>query len=581
MFIKLVKGKTNKKTLVYLTESYRINSKKTAQRHLKCFGNLEDLEKDNPHILAELKEKAKTMSKKDITTLDIDFTAKNKGEHCIKNFGYFFLKAIYNELEINKFLEKNNKYKTDYDLNKVLELLVFSRILQPQSKSSTVKNKKVFFEDYDISLNDCYRSLNIINELKTSLEVHLDKKVVEKYGRDSTLNFYDVTNYYFEKPYEDIDTLKSDGTIEKEAIIKTGLGKDKKYDLPIVQMGLLIDNNGLPRTHKIFPGNKADITTLVESLEELKENFSSEKIILTADKGLNSGSNIAYLLDSNNGYIVSQKVRGSSKEFKEIVLNDEDYIYNQDKTFKSKSFIQTRTIKYNKKNTDGSEEKCSKEVTEKVVCLWSKNYDDRSKIERAKLEERIDNLVKQPTKLASMNKKGLKKYILQNEINKETGEVEHTKTIVKKNIKKLEEDSKFDGYYAIITSETELETSQVIEKYRGLWRIEESFKVIKSDFEARPIYLKNNDRIKAHFMVCFLSLLIIRILQLKTGFKYSSTQIIETLKEVNVSYLEKGIYSVIRNEKDIYLELEKIFNVNFDVDYIRTETINAKKREIT
>lgn len=404
------------------------------------------------------------------------------------------------------------------------------------------------------------------------MEIHLDKHITKEYGRNKTLNFYDVTNYYFEIPYDD----ENEGSLRK-----TGLGKDKKFELPIVQMGLLIDNNGIPITHKIFPGNTADISTLISAVDDIKKSFNSEKIILTADKGLNSGGNLAYLIENNNGYIVSQKIRGSNKKFKGIVLDEEGYEYNKEKTFKVKSFIQTRTIKYTKTNSEGEEEKLSKDVTEKVVCLWSKNFDSRSKKERNKLEKRIDDLINRPDKLKAINKKGIKKYIIETEVNKETGEFEHTETIRTKDTDKLLEEEKFDGYYAIISSELELSSSEIIEKYRGLWRIEESFRIMKSDFDARPVYLRNTERIKAHFMICFLGLLILRILQLKTNFKYSSAEIITSLNEANVCYLEKGIYAVIRPKREFYLKLEEIFEVDFNVDYIKREHVNAKKRNIT
>jgi transposase len=411
MFIKLSKNKNAKFTKVYLVEGYRDENNKVKHRTIHCYGNLEELEIEDPDILEKLKIKAKNMPKNEVV-ITHNLLASNSEQEKDKNYGYFFLDSIYKDLAITDFIGNYNfESKFKYDLDEILRLLTFGRILNPMSKKATVENQDSYFENFNVDLKSVYKSLSNLSEMKIDLQNHLNERVTSTYGRDASLVFYDVTNYYFETEIE--DDLK-----------KKGPSKEKK-STPIVQMGLLIDSNGLPIAYDLFPGNTHDSSTLIPFIENMRKQYNFGKVILTADKGLNSGKNLAYLKSKNDGYIVSQKIRGMSKTFINEVLSEEGYACNAKGTFKIKSFLRDRETK---------DENGNKVVLkEKVVCFWSKDFDDREKHKREKLEERITAYLESPAKLKSSNSYGIKKYLKLQNIDKETGEIEEIEPHVKFN----------------------------------------------------------------------------------------------------------------------------------------------------
>lgn len=557
MFIRLSKGNTAKFTKVYLVEGYRDENGKSKQRIIHSYGNLEDLEAVDPNILEKLRLDAKNIPKNEVK-ITLNLLDSNTATSKDKNYGYFFLDNIYKSLGIANFIksykiEKNFKY----DLDEILRLLTFSRILNPMSKKATVENQDGYFEDFNVDLKSVYKALSNFEEIKIDLQNHLNEKVTSTYGRDASLVFYDVTNYYFETEIE--DNLK-----------KKGMSKENKKT-PIVQMGLLIDSNGLPIAYDLFPGNTHDSSTLIPFIKNMRKQYNFGKIILTADKGLNSGKNLAYLKSKNDGYIVSQKIRGMTKSFVNEVLSEESYAYNAKGTFKIKSFLRDREIK------DENGEKVV--LKEKVVCFWSKDFDDREKHKRERLEERITEYLKSPAKLKSSNNYGVKKYLKLQNIDTETGEIEDIEPYVEFDEEKYKRDVGLDGYYAIVTSELELSNEEVIEKYRGLWKIEESFRVLKSDLEGRPVYVKIEKHVEGHFLVCFIALLISRILEMKLENKHSVSKIQESLKNATCREITNGIYSL-NKQNETYKKLEEVFKVEMDYKNVRIESLRKYRKEI-
>jgi transposase len=557
MFVRVTKSPTAKFSKVYLVEGYRDENGKTKQRIIKCYGNLEELEAEDPDVLSKLKAEAKSIPK---NTVNISLNLNDLNSDMIKdqNYGSFFLEHIYEELGISKFIKKQfNKSKHKYDLNEILKLLVFGRILDPASKKVTVEKQNEFFDSFSVTLDSVYASLSQFNELKDDLQYHLNQRVTELYGRDASLVFYDVTNYYFE--------------IDKEDDLKRkGMSKENKKS-PIVQMGLLIDRNGLPIAYHLFPGNTNDTSTLIPFINEMRDKYNLGRIILTADKGLNSGKNLSYLTSNNDGYIVSQKVRGASKAFVNKVLEDEGYVYNSNETFKIKSFYREHEVK----NELG--EKVT--LKEKVVCFWSKDYDDREKKKREELEVRIQEYLDSPAKYKASNRHGIKKYLILQNLDKETGEIEKIEPFLEFDKIKYDRDVSLDGYYVLISSEVKLSEKKIIEKYRNLWKIEESFRVLKTDLSARPVYVRRNDHVEGHFLICFVSLLIARILELKLENKYSISKIQNALKNATCRKLYNGIYSL-NKQDEVFRSIEKSFNVSLDNKFVRVEEIRNYKKEI-
>lgn len=495
---------------------------------------------------------------KNQVNLTLNLSDSNDEMEMDKNYGYFFLEKLYNELGLPQFFKsQKRKRKHVFDLNKIFQLLLYGRVLQPDSKKATFENKDAYFESFDVTLNSVYESLSLMKGIKEDLQLHLHEQISQIHGRDTSLVFFDVTNYYFESDLE--NDLK-----------QVGVSKEKRTT-PIVQMSLAIDRAGLPVGYDLFSGNNHDSTMLIPALKNMKNRYNLGRVILTADKALNSGKNLAFLVENSDGYIVSQKVRGASKTFIKEILKEEGYVYNSTKTFKIKSFFRERKTK----NEKGEEII----LKEKVVSFWSADYDAREKHKRAKLEEKIKEYLENPSKYKASNRYGVKKYLKEIEIDTATGEVEDKKILLEFESDKYERDLALDGHYALVTSELEMSDEEIIERYRGLWKIEESFKVLKSDLEGRPVYVRREDRIEGHFLICFVALLLARILENKLKNQYSIKRIQESLRNATCRIITNGIYSL-NKQDEVYREIEKTFGVSFNYKNIRVEQMRSYRKEI-
>lgn len=556
MYIKITKSPTSKNQQVYLIEGYRDKTGKVKHRIIKKYGLLAELQKDNPDILEELNLEAKTLTKSrqnEIVTIEIDLVNQVKKPEQLKNYGYFFLESIYGELKIDKFINKTAKQlNSSYDLNQALKLLVFSRILKPASKLETINNQNTYFDSFNVSLESAYRSLEVLSQINDDLQAMLHQEISKQYNRDCSIVFYDVTNYYFE-------TEKSDDFRKK------GFCKEGKKS-PLVSMGLFIDTNGIPIGYHLFPGNTHDSQTLIPILDKFREKFKLGKITVTADKGLNSGENLRYLANNNDSYIVSQKIRGARKEFINEVLNEQGYQYNKENTFKIKTILKDRIVN-------------NQVLKEKVVIFWSKNYQQRELHKRIILEQKIDDFIDNPHKYKASNRFGIKKYLKEHKIDSKTGEVTQEKTFLTFDQKKYEHDCSLDGYYAIITNELTLSAQEIISKYRGLSKIEESFRVMKTDLEARPVYVRNKERIKGHFLICYIALTISRILEHKLDHQHSVRKIQTALNTASCLPLERGIYALSKQD-EVFKSICQKYNVSFDDKYMKLERIRKNKQLI-
>lgn len=559
MFIATTKSPSTGRISVYLKEGYRDQNGKVKHRNLKFYGFLDELEAQDPTILQTLRDEAKQKTKKDVNflTLGIDLrqTTQTKTR---KNYGYIFLESIYNKLNIPSFIKAYSESKDfKYDLDSILKLLVYSRALNPESKKKTYEKKSnYFFELKDFSLDDVYRSLDQLTVMKDDLMIHLNKEIVSQGLRDVSLVFYDVTNYYFE-------SVSFDGFKER------GVSKENK-ETGIVQMGLFIDNNGIPITYELFPGNTNDLSTMRPILEKIKKDFNLGKITIVADKGNNSKSNLALIDGYGDDYIISQRIRNRGNMYSDIVLDDEGYIYNKDKSFKYKLVEFEKEI-----DIDGK----TKVLKEHLMCFWSKDEEDYQRSKRGLLDEKIEKYISEPALLNASNSFGIKKYFKKIKIDKKTGEVIKGKDTYVFNKDKYERDIALDGYYTIVTNNLELNPLDIIGHYRKLSKIEESFKITKSDLEGRPIYVWTKPHIEGHFLTCYLALLIYRLLQIKLDNKYPVHQIKEALNQASIIPLEQDIFISI-DKSEVTHKLFKTYQTNELNDYVRLETIRSTIKKI-
>lgn len=539
-------SKTGRTQLAIVHGYYDPIKKTTRAKTIKSIGYLDVLEKEYDDPIAYFTEMTKKMDEefRENKEITFSFSSSSKMEMDTRemNLGYFALSNLYHQLEINKFFNKYQRNKKiEYNLSKVMELLVYSRILDPSSKKKAYDNKERYFEKFDFSLDDVYRALSYFNECKDTLQTFLHKQICDKYNRDTSLVYYDVTNYYFELDYQ--DELK-----------RKGVSKEHRPE-PIVQMGLLMDSNSIPISYRLFPGNTNDCETLLPILSDLKKTYNAERMVVVADKGLNTYKNIVLNTIRGNGYVFSQSIRKAHKELKDYVLDQSGYSVSEN-GFKIKSRIYPKEVTI--QDIKGKSKKVR--IDEKQVIFYSPDYAARAKHDREATIKKAYDLITNPSKYNSSTSYGCTKYIKNISFNKETGEITNGKAL-SFNADKLREDEKYDGYYAIITSELDKSDSEIIEIYRGLWKIEESFKITKSTLETRPVYVSREDHIQGHFLTCFLSLLLLRILEQKLNHKYSIPALIDALKSYNAINLDSNIYKLTCYNQ----ALEDIGNA-FDVD---------------
>jgi transposase len=437
---------------------------------------------------------------------EIDPTNEDECYSNPKNIGYFLLDGLYDSLGIYDVLNLHkSRRKLGYDLNGLAKLLIFGRVLEPDSKFGTFESRGRYLFDVASSetLIDIYRALDSLHEKAESIQKRMNLKIAASVGRNTEMCFYDVTNYYFEIGENDGDAVDSNGNIIRKGLRKKGVSKEKRGE-PIVQMGLFIDDNGIPIAYRLFPGNNTDQTTLRPALKKTIDDMKLGRVIVVADGGLNSGPNIAHLLDHGNGYILSKSTKKSDKEVKAWMLDEDGYTWNENKTFKVKSIIRKRKIK----GADGR----LREITEKLVCYWSKKHYDRELHENAKFIEYLGSVIDHPDKLKDKQKK-IEKFLVEQQVDKETGEVLETQKHLSIDEDKVQQYLDLLGYYTIMTSETDKSDREIINKYHGLSRIEDSFRITKSNLEGRPVFVHTPEHINAHFLICFIALTMIRLIQ--------------------------------------------------------------------
>jgi len=562
-----------KGTYLIIEEKYRDKEKKQARtKHHKTLGYVHDLQKDFPDPIAHFKEIVAQMNaeekRKKKLTIDIDLKEKLTEEsHTRYNLGYAVIMKIYYELELDRFLNNKARHETfEYNTNSIMTLLTITRILIPSSKKRSYEYKDMFFERFDFELYDIYRALTHFSKIGEECQRFISDQINTKFGRDTSLIYFDITNFYFE-----ID--------KPDDFRKRGKEKNNRPD-PIVQMALAMDANGIPIYYKLFPGNTNDSKTLIPVFKDVCVRFNPGRVIAVADMGCTSSDNIYFLKGGArdkrvNGYVFSFSIRKGSEKFKKYVLNDTGYLDRDGKPlkegydYKVKSRIEVREIKVTMKNGT----KKSMLIDEKQVFFWSEKYANKARTEREEFINKALDIIADPKKHNKSTVHGAAAYIKNITFDKKTGEIleEPGKALLLDEVK-AEEDAKYDGYYCIITSELEMPDQRVIEIYRGLSDIEDNFKVSKSDLDIRPVHVSREDRINAHVLTCFISLVILRLIQKKTDYRFTPEQIITCLNEISCSHEHTNLYLFDYRSK-ISDALGKAFGIDFTNKRLRLNEI--------
>ena len=580
---------SNGKTYCSIVDGFLMNGK-VKQKVIQKYGYLSDLDAKYGDGIKFLNSELERLKKEFQTkvTNTIDLNEYSNFDDDTFNIGYAYLKQIYKDFGIDDVL-KQKQYSTniEFSLPKACELLTYSRIINPGSIKYSFEHKNQFFEPFDLTLDDLYRSLKPILDCKENIFKNIWNNTKDKYNRDASTSYYDCTNYYFEIEYDDKDEIDENGNIIKKGLRKRGPEKNHRPD-PIVEMGLLMDKTGFPISYNIFPGNTSEKETLIPEVKKIKRRHNIDKVIVVADKGLNDSENMIKLsgldLDKSNrdGYIYAQTIRGATDEFKAWVLKQSDYIKDtikdedgNDITFKHKSRIYPR--KMNIERTDkgltksGNKRKQSILVDQKQMVYYSEKYAKKQKKDRQMVIEKAKDLIKNPSHYTKSTSYGAAGYVKNIAFDTKTGEVVDGSNL-SLNLDKIKEDELYDGYYAIVTSEENISDLELRNIYKKLTKIEETFKITKSEFNARPINVRIEDHIDALFLICFISLVIIRVLQAESNNRYSLKCLLEKIKTFECTHECGNIYKFIRYSPEIQY-LNRKFNLDLDKKYSTREKI--------
>jgi transposase len=576
MNLRQTTSKQNDRVYLSIVKGYRDkDTGKVRSKTVQSLGYLDELQKQYEDPVTHFQELARQMTKQENEKNKLTISL-NMGEqlaadsHDRKNLGYAAILKIYHALELDRFFKNKARHeKFEFNTNAIMILLIISRLLSPGSKKKAFEEKGNYFERFDFSLADIYRALSHYVKIAKDCQRWIHEQIAKAYGRNTTTIYYDVTNFYFE-----ID--------QQNEFRRFGKSKENRHN-PIVQMGLAMDSDGVPLHYELFPGNKLDKETFRTVIGEVRRNYGTGRVIVVADMGIITGDNIYYLKGgekekSLNGYVFSFSVRGGASDFKAYCLSDEGYAGRREgkpaplneADFKIKSRRIARDIQV----TMQSGRKAKKIVYEKQVVFWSKKYADKAGAEREELVKKAMALVSDPKKYSKATSYGAAKYVKNIKFDEKSGEVmeDGGKSVFDQD--KVTEEAKYDGYYAIVTSELGMSDDEVIDTYRGLWEIEESFRITKGTLEARPVYVSREDRIQAHFLTCFISLVIVRLLQKQTKRVYSCDKIIDCLNKISCSLEHENIY-LFDYRSDISDSIGNALGIDFTKKRLRLAEIKA------
>ena len=479
------------------------------------------------------------------------------------NCGYLFLEKIYHELKINKICNIiSNKYKFEFDLNNILSRLIYGRIIFPASKLATNESSRKFIEQPDFELHHIYRALEVISKEIDFIQSELYKNSLEISKRNSSILYYDCTNYFFE--------------IEQEEGLKQyGKSKENRPN-PIVQMGLFMDGDGIPLAFNINAGNTNEQITLTPLEQKILDDFKLSKFVVCTDAGLASNANRKFNDKENRAFITTQSIKKLKKHLIDWSISPEGWHLNNDtKTYNINDLEQTEETTKSYKDKTFYKERWINEndLEQKLIVTYSikyKNYQRQirnSQIERAKIA--INN---SSIKLKKVNQNDYKRFVNKIKVTSD-GEIAEIETYSINN-DLITKEEMFDGFYAVCTNLDD-DVNSIIKINHRRWEIEESFRIMKSEFKARPVYLKRDERIKAHFTTCFLALVLHRFLEKKLDEKFTGQEIIQTLRDMNFLESVGDGYIPTYTRTNLTDALHEIFN--FRTDY-EINTIKQMKK---
>lgn len=557
-------SKSKNTTIYYLSGSVRVGNK-TTTKTVEKIGTYDEIKKicgdmdplDWAKEYAAKRTAEEKAHKQDIIMRYSSSALIDKNVRRSCNAGYLFLQDIHYSLGLDKICNSiSEKYKFDYDLNDILSMLVYSRIIAPGSKLSSLENAQKFLEQPKCELHQVYRALEVIAKENDFFQAELYKNSQKVVNRKKEVLYYDCTNYYFEIENEDV-------------FRKYNVSKEHRPN-PIVQMGMFMDADGIPLAFSVFDGNQNEQPSMSPLEQKIIKDFEASDFIVCTDAGLSSTANRKFNSIQGRGFVTTQSIKKLKGFLQDFCLEDDGwYLPGSNKKYKlseldeetdyEKVFYKDRWINENN-------------LEQHLIVTYSIKYRNYQRTIRERQIERAKKFVESPSKLTKNRANDPKRFIEQGHCTPD-GEIA-SKTITSLNQKQIDNEAKYDGLYAVCTN-LEYDVSSIIKINQKRWEIEECFRIMKTEFKARPVYLSRKDRITAHFTTCFTALVIYRILEQKLNEKYTCEELIDTIRSMDMLIAPGEGYIPTYTRTDITDALHDAFG--FRTDYQITSQKNMIK----
>ena len=560
--MRVTTSKSKNSESFYITQSYTNSQGKSTSKTIRKLGSLAELSKrlhtDRDGVLAWANEQARLetaryKSEKEDALVMVPFHSnKLMDYHKQKLFtgGYLFLQSIYYGLKMDSICRKiKSRYKFEYDLNAILSDLIYTRVLVPSSKSSSFRTAKQFLEPPTYRLHDVYRALSVLAREMDFIQAEVYKNSFFLGSRNDQILYYDCTNYYFEIEQEDGDK-------------KYGKSKEHRPN-PIIQMGLFTDGDGLPLAFSLFPGNQNEQKSLKPLETKILQQFGCEKFIYCSDAGLASEDNRAFNHMGQRSFIVTQSI-------KKLPAEDRTWALDRNGFKRLSDDVSMDITKLSEDDKDQlyykDEPFTTKKLHQRLIITYSPKYASYQKAVRAEQIARAEKMVANGTlKKQRKNPNDPARFV--NKI-AATEEGEKAKIHYYLDLDKIAEEEMYDGLYAVCTDLLDDDVADILKVSEGRWQIEDCFRTMKTDFEARPVYLTREDRIKAHFLTCFLSLLHFRLLKRSLKDAYTTEQLLQTLRNIKFADVEEQGFMPVYERQKITDDLHETCGFRTDYQFI-------------
>lgn len=546
---------------LYIAKSVYKNGRTTSHR-VEKLGTIEQIQDKigpdkDPYEWAKERAVELTRLEKE-ENLDITITLSNsdlieKGKQNLFNGGYLFLSKIFYELKLDVMCKEiSSRYKFDFDLSAILHDLICARVIYPSSKLSTFEQANKFLEKKHYELQHVYRALDILAKEQATIQQHLYKSSTKVIERNTQVLYYDCTNFFFEIE-------------EAEGLKQYGKSKENR-PLPIVEMGLFLDGNGLPLGFSIHPGNTNEQTTLKPLEQQIIRDYELSKLVICTDGGLSSKTNKQFNSIMDRSYITVQSLKKLKQHIKAWATDTKGWKRSgseQEIDISEIELIDNPHTYYKERwiNENG--------VEERLIVSFSPKYKLYQQTIRNTQVERANKMIRNGANRKGKNQNDPARFIKTIQTTKNGELAEDTQ--LELNLERIKQEELYDGFYGVVTN-LEDDVRDIINVNKRRWEIEETFRIMKSEMKARPVYLKKDERIESHFLTCFIAVLFYRILEQKLNDKYTVSETITTLRDMNLGKLGHAGYVPVFTRTDLTDDLHETFGFRLD-----TKIINPKK----